>query len=62
MSMMDRKIIASMLMKITALERSLRAVEVSRNILRRTVHQLRKDHAKERVKLKREIDLLRNSP
>ena len=48
--------------KCELLEKQLRVGEMSRGMLRRTLHEEHMDWARERKKLKREIDLLKNSP
>lgn len=60
--MTQRQIIETMLKKIEGLERELRMSEMQRGILRRQLYHAGKDAARERKKLKREIELLRNSP
>ena len=60
--MTQRQIIDVMLAKIEGLERELRMSEMQRGILRRQLYRAGKDAARERKKLKREIELLRQSP
>ena len=60
--MTQRKIIEEMLAKIALFEQELRIAETQRIILRRHLWESQKEAARERKKLKREIELLRGSP
>jgi len=56
------KAVAEAHRKCERLEQQLRVSEMQRGILRRQLYRAGKEAARERKKLKREIDLLRNSP